>query len=333
MGRSPIVDVRFPSALRRLRQARGLSLRNLAALTYLSKSSLSEIENGRKSPSRDTARHLDRALEAGGVLVDMVTDAPTVGTPDDCDRIGHVLTHPHRLDAGTVDALSATLAAQRRLDDGVAASVLLPWSLPQWTMVQTLAAEARGPHTHRLRTIVAEWTQFVGWLAAEARHDADAARILAEAVRQADAVDCGVLAAQAENFRGYLERQRGNPRGIVRHFLTAYHTPGANVLQRIGDAVQAAHGLALLGDRTSAGRLLGEASDLAESADRATAPAVAYWLSPTFSRMGIGLVHLALGNLAEAEQNLRAGLDGLPADQRDAEWTQEYRDALVSVVQ
>ena len=200
-------------------------------------------------------------------------------------------------------------------------------------MVQALADEARGPHTHRLRVVAAEWTQFVGWLAAEARHDADADRVLTEAVRQADAVNDGVLAAQAENFRGYLERQRGNARGIIRHFMTAYHTPGANLLQRIGDVAQAGHGHALLGDRHTATQLLGQASDLTETADHITPPAVAYWLSPTFVRMNIGLVHLALDNHGEAEQNLRVGLDGLPADQQDAEWAQEYRDALTSIVQ
>ncbi|WP_018223068.1 hypothetical protein [Salinispora pacifica] len=28
-----------------------------------------------------------------------------------------------------------------------------------------------------------------------------------------------------KNFRGHLERQRGRPHGIVRHFLATYHTP------------------------------------------------------------------------------------------------------------
>ena len=104
MRRNPIVDPHFPTALRRLRQARGLSLRDLAALTYLSKSTLSELENGRKAPSADTAHHLDRALHADGALAGMVTDPPA-SAPDDCDRIGHVLTHPHRLD----DAVAASV--------------------------------------------------------------------------------------------------------------------------------------------------------------------------------------------------------------------------------
>jgi transcriptional regulator with XRE-family HTH domain len=328
-----IVDPRFPARLRQLRQARGLSLRDLARLTYLAKSTLSELENGRRSPSGGTAHHLDRALDAGGELAAMVTEAPTVTTPEDDDRLAYVIARPPRLDAASVRSLADVLAAQRRLDDTLEAHVMLPWAEPQWRTVQRLARDTRGPHIRELHAVAAEWTQFVGWLYAEARRDADAVRVLTEAAREADTLDNGPLAAQVQNFRGYLERQRGNPRGIVRHFMAAYQTPGATTLQRVGDAVQAAHGYALLGDTDTATRLLGEASDLTEAAENETAPAAAYWLTPTFSRMGIGLAHLALGNKTAAAENLRAGLDGLPAYQRDAEWAAEYRDALARAVQ
>jgi len=46
--------------------------------------------------------------------------------------------------------------------------------------------------------------------------------------------------------------------------------------------------------------------------------------------MSLGLAYLALGDRTTSVDNLRAGLEGLPADQRDAEWTQEYRDALLA---
>ncbi|MGI5150390.1 helix-turn-helix domain-containing protein [Plantactinospora sp. CA-294935] len=328
MPHPPIVDPRFPARLRELRTARGLSLRDLARRTYYGKSQLHDLETSRSRPTVEAARRLDDALEAGGTLAALVVEAPAVTTPDDDQRIAYVLTQPSRLDAATVRTLADTLAAQRRLDDVLPAPVMLPWSVPQWRTVQGLAEQARGPHAAELHEVIAEWTQFIGWLYAEGRDDAEATRVLIDAADQADAVDSGPLAAQVENFRGYLERQRGNPRGIVRHFLAAYHTPSATVLQRVGDAVQAAHGYALLGDRDAAGRLLGEASDLAEAAETATAPAAAYWLTPTFSRMGLGLTYLALGDKAAAADNLRTGLDGLPDDQRDAEWTMEYREAL-----
>ncbi|MFY1689575.1 helix-turn-helix domain-containing protein [Plantactinospora sp. WMMB782] len=328
MPHTPIVDPRFPARLRELRAARDLSLRDLARRVYYSKSQLHDLETARAKPTFEAARRLDDALQAGGTLAALVVEAPAVTTPDDDQRLAYVAARPSRLDAATVRTLSDTLAAQRRLDDALPAPVMLPWSVPQWRIVQSLAAQARGPHTAELYEVVAEWTQFIGWLYAEGRRDAEATRVLIEAADEADAVDSGPLAAQVENFRGYVERQRGNPRGIVRHFLSAYHTPGAYALQRVGDAVQAAHGYALLGNRSAALQLLGEASDLTTAAESETAPALAYWLTPTFSRMGLGLAYLALGDGVSAADNLRAGLDGLPDDQRDAEWTLEYREAL-----
>ena len=208
--------------------------------------------------------------------------------------------------------------------------MLLPGAARQWRTIQRLAVDARGPHTPGLHLVAAEWTQFLGWLHAEARNDREAVRLLVEAADQADRVDSGPLAAQAENFRGYLARQQGNPRGIVRHFLAAYHTPGASLLQRVGDAVQAAHGYALLGDRPAAVRLLGEASDLTTAAEAGPPPSAAYWLSPTFSWMGLGLAYLALGDTHAGAENLRAGLAGLPDDQQHAEWAGEYRAALAA---
>jgi transcriptional regulator with XRE-family HTH domain len=70
-----LADPLFPTRLRELRQARGLSLRQLAGIAYLAKSTLSDLENGRKSPTPQTARAVDRALGAGGELAGMVTEA------------------------------------------------------------------------------------------------------------------------------------------------------------------------------------------------------------------------------------------------------------------
>ena len=69
------VDPRFGVALREFRERRGLSLRSLGQLAHRSKSHLHELEAGLKAPTVDTARHLDRILDAGGVLARLV-DAP-----------------------------------------------------------------------------------------------------------------------------------------------------------------------------------------------------------------------------------------------------------------
>ncbi|MFI1194100.1 helix-turn-helix domain-containing protein [Micromonospora sp. NPDC020750] len=326
-----IADPRFAAQLTRLRTSCGMSLRDLARLVHHGKSYLHDLETGRTRPTGAVAQQLDDALQAGGTLAALVADMPPVGTPDDDQRLAHIIANPARLDAAAVRLLADDLAMQRRLDDTLPAPMMLPSAARQWRTIHTVAQQARGPHAADVHEVAAEWTQFLGWLHAEARNDTEATRLLVEAADQADAINHGPLAAQAANFRGYLARQRGNPRGIVRHFLAAYHTPGATMLQRVGDAVQAAHGFALLGDRTTAVRLLGEASDLTTAAESETPPATAYWLSPTFSRMGLGLVYRALGDHVSAADHLRAGLGGLPAEQQNAQWATEYRTVLAAI--
>ncbi|KOV34650.1 DNA-binding protein [Streptomyces sp. XY152] len=66
----------FPAELRRLRQARGLSLTDLARRTHYSKGYLSKIETGAKRATADIARICDRVLDAEGELLRLVREGP-----------------------------------------------------------------------------------------------------------------------------------------------------------------------------------------------------------------------------------------------------------------
>ncbi|MGY0071026.1 nSTAND1 domain-containing NTPase [Streptomyces sp. QTS137] len=66
----------FPAQLRRLRQARGLSLTDLARQTHYSKGYLSKIETGTKRATVDVARLCDRVLGAEGELLRLVQERP-----------------------------------------------------------------------------------------------------------------------------------------------------------------------------------------------------------------------------------------------------------------
>ncbi|MGH3748394.1 MAG: helix-turn-helix domain-containing protein [Micromonosporaceae bacterium] len=81
MPRRVTVDPRFGSELRRLREAKRLSLRELAALSYFGKSTLSDLENNQKSPSVETARRLDDALGADGALARLVSKPEPAAGP------------------------------------------------------------------------------------------------------------------------------------------------------------------------------------------------------------------------------------------------------------
>lgn len=249
-------------------------------------------------------------------------------TPDDNDRLVMAVQEPARVDFVVVDSLATILAIQRRLDDTLGPAAIFEATRAQSKSVTELLRNARGPERDALAPVAAEWVQFDGWLHAELRADASAARILTQAEEMADDAGDGTLAAQAANFKGYLARHQGRPRGIVRHFLTAYNTPGAHPAQRLGDAVQAAHGYALLGEAKDARHLLTQAEALEGRAARGLPPDTAYWLTPDFQRLNMGLALLALGENAAAADYIAAGLDSLPADQQSAEWTKEYREAL-----
>ncbi|GAA1229631.1 hypothetical protein GCM10009676_10310 [Prauserella halophila] len=320
----------FGQRLRRLRAAAGLSQSRLARLVPISQSSLSRYESDTQAVDDERiAARLDELVGAGGTLRALLhpSAAGLVLSDEDRARIAHHAEHPSRIDGGTVSALADLLAAQRRLDDTLGPEIILPASLAQMDTVRALLPAARGPHRDALAEVAAEYVQFAGWLHAESRGDERAVELLGQAELLADEAGSGILAAQAANFRGYVARQRGNPRGVVRWFLAEHHTPGAHIAQRVGAAAQAAHGYAQLGERDEALRLMDTAGRLLDEAAREEPPRTAYWLTPTFHRLNFGLTHLALADHATAADHFAAGFGGLPADQLDAEWTAEYRHA------
>ncbi|MDK1344684.1 helix-turn-helix domain-containing protein [Streptomyces sp. 378] len=74
--RNALTTHSFPAQLRRLRQARGLSLTDLARQTHYSKGYLSKIETGTKRATLDVARLCDQVLRADGELLRLVQERP-----------------------------------------------------------------------------------------------------------------------------------------------------------------------------------------------------------------------------------------------------------------
>ncbi|MFC8796965.1 helix-turn-helix domain-containing protein [Promicromonospora sp. NPDC057138] len=326
----PPVDPRFGAELRRLREAHAISLRDLSAASHLSKSLLSLYENAGRDPSPENAAHLDTLLDAGGRLASLTSEAmpDDSATPGELERAAHAGRAPRSLDGGAVASLGSVLAAHRHLDDAVPAEVLWPIASAHHQMLARVAREARGPHVAALELVVAESLQFVGWLSAQlGRHEA-ADRLYAQSADRAEDLGAGGLASQSRRFRGSLAWQQGRPAQMVAHYQHAAQTPGAGILHRIDAGLRHAHGLALLGDRAGALGVLHAADDLTTAAESAVPDPFAYWLNSTWLRFPLGLAHLELGRAQDAVDNLRAGLEGLPDEQRETPWTAQYRSAL-----
>ncbi|MBZ4320753.1 helix-turn-helix domain-containing protein [Streptomyces huiliensis] len=315
-------DDTFADLARRALRDAGYSMRAAALAMNYDLAYLSRVLNGKQRPSLKLARCLDGLLGTGGALTRIVLDA------DERSRVARSTADPSRLDGGTVDALAGVLAAYRRLDDTVRPGSVAPAALAQTDEVLRLLKAARGPYRHRLTEVASEYAQFGGWLLAQERQDARAVRLLDEAVELADEAGNGMLAAQALNFRGYLARRQGRPQGVARWFSAAARTPGAHPAQRLGDLLQAAAGLAELGADAEALRLVDEAEGLLDTAAALPPPETAYWLTPEFNRLNMGLASLGLARYSDAADHLTAGLAALPAELRDAPWTWEHRDAL-----
>uniref|UniRef100_A0AAU2VT83 Helix-turn-helix domain-containing protein n=1 Tax=Streptomyces sp. NBC_00008 TaxID=2903610 RepID=A0AAU2VT83_9ACTN len=317
----------FPDLARRALRDAGYSMKAAAREMHYDPSYLSRVLNGKQSPSGNLALALDSLVGAGGALAGTLLD------DDDASRVERSAANPSRLDAGTVDALAGVLAAYRRLDDTAQPSSVIPATMAQMREVLRMLKEARGPQRDRLSDVASEWVQFSGWLFAQTSEHKEGVRLLNDAVDLADETGNGTLAAQALNFKGYVARQQGRPQGIARWFGAAANTPGAHPAQRIGDYLQAAAGLAELQEQDAALRMVDDAEKLMDAAAKLPPPDTAYWLTPAFNRLNMGLCTLALGRYSEAADHLRTGLAGLPDELRDAPWSWEHKDALRRAVE
>ncbi|HWU08227.1 MAG TPA: helix-turn-helix domain-containing protein [Streptomyces sp.] len=312
----------FADVARRSLRDNGYSMKAAARATNYDPSYLSRVLNGKQRPSENLASALDSLVGAGGAL------AATVLNNDETARVARSAANPSRLDAGTVDALARVLAAYRRLDDTAQPSSIIPATMMQMREVVRMLKEAQGPQKDRLSDVASEWVQFTGWLFAQTSEYSEGVRLLNDAVELADDTGNGTLVAQALNFKGYVARQQGRPQGVARWFGAAANTPGAHPAQRIGDYLQAAAGLAELQEQGAALRMVDDAEKLMDAAATIPPPETAYWLTPAFNRLNMGLCTLALGRYSEAADHLRTGLAGLPDELRDAPWSWEHKDAL-----
>lgn len=246
--------------------------------------------------------------------------------PDEQARVRSVLCSPSHLDGATIEYLTQGLYGQRHAEDSLGATVMLAPLSTQLETLKTLLRETSGPHEPALTALVADWTTFVAWLHTEMHDYAKADATFAEAEEMSDDIGDGVLASTATSYRGYLALLQGRYRAAIRNTMAALATPGAHPTHLAYCTMQAAQAYAGLGDLREANRLLGQASDLVTGVGEP--PKSLYWYTEPFLRMNIGLTQHAIGENRDAADSLTSGIAGISADQRDAEWMEEYRQAL-----
>jgi transcriptional regulator with XRE-family HTH domain len=81
MARTPVPDPALASAIRRLREARGLSRHSLATGAGITYDSLGRIELAHANPSWNTVRNIAGALSASLVELATAVESKELGAP------------------------------------------------------------------------------------------------------------------------------------------------------------------------------------------------------------------------------------------------------------
>ena len=187
-------NVSFGAELRRLRTEAGWSLADLAEAVHYSKSHLSKVETGRKSPSADLARACDTALGAEGRLAALVrgrrptTRSGASGPP--LPAAGPPLSPPHAFALGagallglgpsgkeppaflgSADVLTAfrSMFDQARvLGQRTGPTLVLPTVAAQAHALTRLARGAKPKLAVPALLLASRFAEYGGWLAQEA---------------------------------------------------------------------------------------------------------------------------------------------------------------------
>jgi len=320
----PVADPRFAADLRRRRAAAGLSLRTLAAAVYQSKSHLHDLETGRRPPTEDVARRLDDTLQADGQLAALAQPPPLPG--DGAGRLAYVALHPTRTDPAAVDALADLLAGQRRLDDILGATAVMPAVRANLDLITSLATEARDDLRADLIDQAAQWAQFAGWLGIAAGDHAWSRYWLGQALEWAVEVGRDALVGTVLSFRADLAGQGGDIGTLLGATRAALARSGMSPGQIAYDHYQLARAYALAGDLRAAAETAVAADDRASAALEygGEMPPWDYYRDRAFFDLESGATRAAIGQHEQAIELLTAGLNGLGPDSAHADWTGTY---------
>jgi transcriptional regulator with XRE-family HTH domain len=313
----------FGEQLRRLRQQRGLSIRDLAKLAHHSKSVVWEWESGLKVPTADVTGRLDQLLDGDGVLTAAAGQlAPVNGH---AERLAHVAAAPRTVDAASVDALAGILANMRRLEDSAGPGPLVAATAGPLKLVETLADEARGPLRPRVVELAGQWAQFAGWLRAATGQPGKARDWYARTLEHATEAGNRDLIATSLSMRGnlaWMARQPGPVVGLSAAAADHADSPGVRAMAE----QQQARGHAVLGEADQVERLLDRAErDMVSAAEHPEdAPPWTYFYSPGYLQMQRGLAYRLLGRTGDAIAALTAGLAETEEDVRSSEFVSVY---------
>ncbi|RLU85030.1 DNA-binding protein [Streptomyces griseocarneus] len=300
----------------------------LGALIGLSQPDVSAIENRRRAVTSAEVRQ--RIIDGLGIPAELFGRAeaemplPSLVLPDvvadpAADRLRRVGERGMRLDVASLEAMEGMLAAHRRAEDTLGSRVMNGVVTAQFEKVAGLYDQARGPLADRLVKLMAEYAQFLAWMAQDQDNAPAALGWFDRSYDWALEAGHGDMAATTMSMKAHLAWSKGNGRRCVRLGEAAASTAGASKATRAMAVQMAGRGYALEGDARGAYRRLDEAQQIIANAH--DAPPWLYFYGESWFSAQRGMADTHLKDWASAVDNLVTGLAGLaPAFRRDRAW-------------
>ncbi|RZU48485.1 helix-turn-helix protein [Krasilnikovia cinnamomea] len=320
----------FGLRLRQFRQRRGLSVRQLAALSRYGKSYVHDLETGRRVPNPAVARRLDEALDAGGGLVHLAA-------PHTEPALVHALTLPVAASPADqpmtdehVQQLHETVKHLVALDTLHGSESLYATAVRAFRNAHRRLATAGAEQAARsdLQVVIAEVGEVAAWLAYDSEHQDISRQIANEAMLIArmagDSSMQRFLLSHLSMQATYLER--GSEALDLANRVIAERPRSRRVVGMM--RVRRARALGQLGDGTRALAELQRASGELAGGVGPNDPAWSWWLHSAELAVHEARIRSAAGDgrgsVAASERSVRE----LPAGQgRDQAL---YRAWLVS---
>lgn len=301
----------------------------LGARVGLSQPDVSAIENRRRAVTSAEVRRrivqglgvppelLGRGVRAEVPLPSLVL--PEVVAEPAAERLRRVGDGRMRLDAACLEAMEGLLASHRRAEDTLGSRVVAGIVAAQFERVAGLYDQARGPLADRLVKLLAEYAQFLAWMAQDQDDTPVALGWFDRSYDWALEAGHGDLAATTMSMKAHLAWSKGRGRACVRLAEAAAGTAGASRATRAMALQMAGRGCALDGDAEGAYRNLDAAHRVIREAR--DAPPWLYFYGESWFSAQRGMADLHLKSWASAIDHLVAGLAGFaPAFRRDRAW-------------
>ena len=233
--------------------------------------------------------------------------------------------NPRHLDLATIDALVATLAHQRRLEDIVGAGLLVEPTRGQLSIVERLVPDVPDRLHRTMVGVAAQWAQFAGWLYEASGDAGQATRWYSRAMDWGTEIGDADMMATALSMRGHLAWTAQQYAGMLTLSQSALWIPAGAAVRAIAKQ-QEARAFAVLGDPVACDERLNEAEELAHQAFEhpEQAPAWLYFYEPDFFTLQRGLAQYLLQRNERAVELLTLGLDRVTPEVRRSEWIGRY---------